>query len=133
LEDFIRGRQISTIITVLHGQTQTSVGRCGLRINPFAGTGDIGYWIDADYEGRGIVTRASRALISSAIRELGLNRMELRTSVDNVRSRAVAQRLGFTFEGVVPAGLRFRDRADDVAMYGVSAKDWAALVMPPAR
>src|SRR5215471_14975110 len=88
LEDFVRGRQISTIIALEGGQLL--IGRCGLRINPYAASADVGYWVDADYQGRGIVTRSARALISSSFRELGLSKMELRTSVDNVRSRAVA-------------------------------------------
>src|SRR5437868_1412344 len=48
LEDFVRGRQISTIITL--GGGRVFVGRCGIRINPYAGSGDIGYWIDGEYE-----------------------------------------------------------------------------------
>lgn len=126
LEDFVRGRQISTIIAIDGGQR--FVGRCGLRMNPYAGSGDIGYWIDGDFEGRGITTRAARALITSAFDELGLTKMELRTSVANRRSRAVAQRLGFDFEGIMPGGLQFANRADDVALYGVTAKAWAAAL-----
>src|SRR5207244_5943589 len=70
LEDFLRGRQISTIIALDNGSR--FVGRCGIRINPYAGSGDIGYWIDGEYEGHGITSRAARALISSAFDELGL-------------------------------------------------------------
>jgi ribosomal-protein-serine acetyltransferase len=124
LDDFLRGRQISTIIALDKGKR--FIGRCGIRINPYAASGDIGYWIDADYEGRGITSRAARALISSVFDELGLTRMELRTSVDNKRSRALAERLGFSFEGVLPGGLRFSHRADDVALYGVTAAHWTA-------
>ena len=126
LEDFVRGRQISTIIAIDCGRR--FIGRCGLRINPYAGSGDIGYWIDGDFEGRGITTASARALITSAFDELGLSKMELRTSVGNRRSRAVAQRLGFDFEGVMPNGLQFAHRADDVALYGVTAKAWAATL-----
>ena len=124
LEDFLRGRQISTIIALDRGTR--FIGRCGLRINPSAASGDIGYWIDGEAEGRGIVSRAARALISSAFKELQLARVELRTSVGNVRSRALAERLGFTYQGVMPAGLHFRDRSDDVALYSVTAEAWQA-------
>src|SRR5438067_12102914 len=130
LEDFVRGRQISTIITTDGGRR--FIGRCGMRINPFAGSGDIGYWIDADYEGRGIVSRASRALIKAVFEEAGLSKVELRTSVGNTRSRALAERLGFAFEGVLRGGLQFAHRADDVALYGVTARQWLA-VMPRSR
>ncbi len=122
LEDFVRGRQISTIIALDNGQR--FVGRCGLRINPYAGTADVGYWVDAEHEGRGIISRSARALVSNALRELGLSKMELRTSVENVRSRAVAERLGFTLEGVLPGALRFAHRTDDVVLYSVTAADW---------
>ena|SRR5579872_5468120 len=123
LEDFVRGRQISTIMAVDGGKT--FIGRCGMRINVHAGSGDIGYWIDADYEGRGITSRASSALISACFKELGLSKVELRTSVGNERSRAVAQRLGFSYEGILPGGLQFIHRADDVALYGVTARKWS--------
>jgi ribosomal-protein-serine acetyltransferase len=129
LEDFLRGRQISTIIAVDRGRR--FIGRCGMRINPYAGSGDIGYWIDGAYEGRGITSRAASALVTSVFDELGLARVELRTSVDNRRSRAVAERLGFSFQGILPAGLRFSHRADDVALYGVTAGNWK--VMPIVR
>jgi ribosomal-protein-serine acetyltransferase len=123
LDDFTRGRQISTIIAVDGGHH--FIGRCGMRINPQLGSGDIGYWIDGEYEGRGITSRSARALISSVFRELGLSKVDLRTSVGNQRSRAVAERLGFTFVGVLPRGLQFMNRADDVALYALTAGRWA--------
>jgi ribosomal-protein-serine acetyltransferase len=124
LEDFLRGRQVSTIIAVEGGRR--FIGRCGMRINPYAGSGDIGYWIDGEFEGRGITSRSANALITSVFAELGLRKVELRTSVANQRSRAVAERLGFSYEGILPGGLRFADRADDVALYGVTADQWTA-------
>jgi ribosomal-protein-serine acetyltransferase len=128
LDDFARGRQISTIIAVDGGRE--FVGRCGMRINPQLGSGDIGYWIDGEYEGRGITSRSARALISSAFDELGLSKVDLRTSVGNERSRAVADRLGFSFEGILPRGLQFMTRADDVALYGVTARQWTTAGQP---
>jgi ribosomal-protein-serine acetyltransferase len=125
LEDFLRGRQISTIIALERGRC--FVGRIGLRINPYSATADLGYWIDGDHERQGIASRSARALVTCAVAELGLRRIELRTSVDNARSRALAERLGFVFEGTLPAGLRFMHRSDDVALYGISADAWRSL------
>jgi ribosomal-protein-serine acetyltransferase len=124
LEDFLRGSQVSTIIALDGGRR--FIGRCGMRINPHSSSGDVGYWIDAEYEGRGITRRATQALVSSAFNELGLKRVDLRTSVDNMRSRALAERLGFSFEGIHARGLRFASRTDDLALYTVSAEQWAA-------
>jgi ribosomal-protein-serine acetyltransferase len=124
LDDFARGRQISTIMAVEGGRR--FIGRCGMRINPQLRSGDIGYWIDGDYEGRGITSRSARALISSVFDELGLAKVDLRTSVGNERSRAVARRLGFTYEGILPRGLQFMARSDDVALFGMTAERWAS-------
>jgi ribosomal-protein-serine acetyltransferase len=135
LDDFVRGRQISTIITLDRGRR--FVGRCGIRINPYAGSGDVGYWIDGDFEGRGITSRSARALVASVFAELGLAKVELRTSVANRRSRALAERLGFGLEGILPSALHFTHRADDVALYSITASEWnsryAALTLMDAR
>jgi ribosomal-protein-serine acetyltransferase len=125
LEDFARGRQISTIIA-LDGGTRF-IGRCGMRINPQLSAGDIGYWIDGDYEGQGLTSRAASGLITAVFDELGLSKVDLRTSIGNQRSRALAERLGFSFEGILPRGLQFIRRADDVALYGMTAERWRQL------
>jgi ribosomal-protein-serine acetyltransferase len=122
LEDFLRGRQISTIIALDNGRR--FVGRCGLRINPVLRSADLGYWLDGDFEGRGIAFRSTTALVSCAIAELGLTRIEIRTSVGNTRSRALAERLGFALERTLPGGLRFANRSEDVAFYAASADRW---------
>jgi ribosomal-protein-serine acetyltransferase len=128
LEDFVRGRQISTIVAIDEAAGERFVGRCGMRINPQLGIGDIGYWIDGEYEGRGLMSRAASGLITAVFEELGLTRVDLRTSIGNQRSRALAERLGFTFESILPRGLQFVHRADDVALYGMTADRW-----PPNR
>lgn len=124
LEDFLQGRQISTIIACDRGRR--FVGRCGMRINPQGRWGDIGYWIDGDVEGRGVASRSAIALVTSVFDELGLERVDLRASVHNERSRAVAKRLGFAFDSIMPAALRFTNRSDDVALYTVTADAWRA-------
>jgi ribosomal-protein-serine acetyltransferase len=129
LEDFLRGRQISTIIAIDGGRR--FIGRCGMRLNPYANSGDVGYWIDGQFEGRGIAMRAAHALIDTCFRELRLKKVDLRTSIDNKRSRALAERLGFVYEGVLPGSLRFANRSDDVALYAISADRWQRLLADP--
>jgi ribosomal-protein-serine acetyltransferase len=52
--------------------------------------------------------------------------VELRTAVDNVRSRALAERLGFVHEATQRASQVFSDRRVDMTLYAVLAKDWTA-------
>ncbi len=60
---------------------------------------EIGYWVRTSYSGKGYITEAIREITRYAIEELGMNRVEIRMSAGNTKSRAVPERLGFTFEG----------------------------------
>lgn len=74
------------------------VGSVELRIDRGGSAGEIGYWLDADAVGQGLITRACEILIEHA-REIGLQMLRLRISDRNERSLAVAHRLGFTSQG----------------------------------
>jgi ribosomal-protein-serine acetyltransferase len=75
-------------------------------------------------QGRGIVTRACRGLITYAFTQLELNRVEIHSVTANVRSRAVAKRLGFTQEGIRRQDQRLHGRFVDIAIYGLLASEW---------
>ncbi|MGD0000413.1 MAG: GNAT family N-acetyltransferase [Bryobacteraceae bacterium] len=60
----------------------------------------IGYWVTARAQGRGLITRACRALVDVAFEEWDLERAVIQCGVGNQRSSAVARRLGFTLEGI---------------------------------
>ena len=62
---------------------------------------EIGYWCRVSQQGRGYVTEAVLALKRHAFERLRAGRVELRMNDDNVRSRRVAERAGFTLEGVL--------------------------------
>jgi RimJ/RimL family protein N-acetyltransferase len=85
----------------------------------------IGYWLAADEQGRGTMTSAVRAMVDHAFAEMGLNRVVINAAVQNDRSRAVPQRLGFTEEGILRQGVRVGGRYFDDVVYAVLAEDWA--------
>lgn len=84
----------------------------------------IGYWIAARYQGKGIVTRACKALIDYAFNELELNRVEIRCATGNMKSCAIPQRLGFAQEGLVRQAEWLYDHFVDHAIYGMLASEW---------
>jgi ribosomal-protein-serine acetyltransferase len=84
----------------------------------------IGYWLSADAQGRGTMTEAVRALVDHAFVEWGLERVEIQAAVDNARSRAIPERLGFREEGVRRHAERVGDRWHDLAVYAMLAADW---------
>ena len=61
----------------------------------------IGYFIGSQFQGKGIVTSSVRAVLAHCFASLGLNRVELRCAAGNAQSRRVAERLGFTHEGLL--------------------------------
>lgn len=56
---------------------------------------DIGYWLDKDHVGQGIVTKSCTKLIHYAFTTLNIEVARIITVVDNDNSIAVAKRLGF--------------------------------------
>jgi ribosomal-protein-serine acetyltransferase len=84
---------------------------------------EIGYWIGASHEGRGVVTRACRALITHLFAG-DCHRVVLTAGVGNTRSRAVAERLGFTYEGTLREAGHHEDEYYDVAVYGLLESEW---------
>ncbi|GGJ89842.1 ribosomal-protein-serine acetyltransferase [Lentibacillus kapialis] len=88
------------------------------------GIGHIGYWLGAEYEGRGIMTRAVSGLIDYAFYSLELNRIEIRAAYANHKSRAIPERLGFVQEGRIRQAEWLYDHFADHAVYGKLAHEW---------
>lgn len=102
------------------------IGGVGLISDAFGIVAEIGYWVRAAEEGQGLVTRACRALIGIAFGELGLHRVVIRAGVDNDRSRAIPERLGFTYEGVAREEGRGSAGFYDLAVYGLLDREWSS-------
>lgn len=85
----------------------------------------IGYWLSADAQGQGIITRACRCLVNYAFTELKLNRIEIRCATGNHKSCAIPHRLGFTKEGIHHQAEWLYDHYVDHVIYSVLAEAWA--------
>lgn len=77
------------------------VGVCGYnRIEGQNRCAHIGYWLAAETQGRGVMSRCVAALASYGFTVRGLNRQVIACAKENQASAAVAERCGFKFEGV---------------------------------
>jgi RimJ/RimL family protein N-acetyltransferase len=63
--------------------------------------GEIGYWARADARARGVTTRALVLLSRRALQRDGLARVQIRADIENHASCRVAEKAGFTREGVL--------------------------------
>jgi ribosomal-protein-serine acetyltransferase len=86
----------------------------------------IGYWLAEDRQGQGTMTRAVAALVDYAFEVFELNRVEIRAAVENRRSRAIPERLGFRQEAVFRRSQAVGDRHLDMAIYSTLPDEWAA-------
>jgi len=101
------------------------VGVAGFhRIDWTARTTSIGYWLAEAHQGAGTMTLAVRALVDYAIRVLGLRRVEIRAGVENRRSRAIPERLGFHEDGTVRGAERIGSRVIDHVIYAITDREW---------
>jgi ribosomal-protein-alanine N-acetyltransferase len=63
-------------------------------------SGSVGYWLDQAVAGRGVAPTAVALVVDHCFGPVGLHRIELNARPENVRSRRVAEKLGFREEGV---------------------------------
>lgn len=69
----------------------------------------IGYWLRTNLCGRGLMTEAVNALVGMLTSQLKMVRIQLDCDDRNLRSARVAERCGFTLDGVHPCASRAQD------------------------
>jgi ribosomal-protein-serine acetyltransferase len=84
----------------------------------------IGYWLGAEYQGKGLMTRACAAMIDVALVQERLNRVEITAATGNARSRAIPERLGFTHEGRLRQAQWLYDHFVDLELYAMLRDAW---------
>lgn len=62
---------------------------------------EIGYWLSQDYQGRGIMTQAVKAIMTIAKDNYAMAVVNIKAAEHNLPSRKVAERLGFSFDGII--------------------------------
>ena len=85
---------------------------------------ELGYWLAEPYRGRGVMTAALRAYLDHAFGTLDLHRVQLEVATENVRSRAVAERVGLVEEGILREAELVGAERYDLVIYSMLATDW---------
>lgn len=81
--------------------------------------GEIGYWIRSSLTGKGIATEAAARVAQVGFEELELHRITLRIAVGNRPSERVAEKLGFTKEGLLRKEVLVRGRWMDHTLWAM--------------
>lgn len=86
---------------------------------------EIGYWISEKFQHKGIVTQSCKKLIEYAFDNLKMNRIQLKAATENIKSQKVAERLGFTREGIERDGELHKRGYVDLVVYGLLKKNFS--------
>ncbi len=91
--------------------------------------GEIGYYLDVAAEGQGLACEALRAVTNFGFDNLALNKLFIKMPVQNQRSYHLAERCGFTREGLLRQDFRSDEKTGlvDVYYYGMTRMDYEKL------
>ncbi len=81
--------------------------------------GELAYYVDRDYEGKGIMSKAMKWLMRHCFQELGMNKLFIKLSPRNGPSRRLTLRNGFQLEGLLRKEFRIETgEIEDIEYYG---------------
>ena len=115
-----RGEQVHLL--AVERATDELVGPVGLHhVDWPKRQAEVGYWTARAARGRGLTAAAVRLICAWGFDGLGLERIELRTHIENLASQRLAERLGFTREGLLRGAERRPAGRVDLVLFGLLA------------
>jgi RimJ/RimL family protein N-acetyltransferase len=120
---FMRERGLLAPYLIEDTDTNTILGGANLRLfDPMRDTVELGYWLFVEARGRGVATRAVRALVEDS-HARGIVRVEAHVRLGNIASERVLDRAGFAREGVKRKLLRHGGTRVDATLFAIVAPD----------
>jgi len=122
VKDAARGWAEGSAATFVVAQAASGQGLGMIGLHLFAGDpglAEVGYWLRREARGQGAATTAVRLVAGWAFGELGVARLNLQTAPENLASQRVAERAGFTREGVLRAWLPTAGGRRDSVMFSL--------------
>lgn len=108
---------------ITEGGDELPAGSIGVRVLHDQGIAETGYHVVEARRGRGLATAALRLLARWTFAELPVARLQLTTHLDNPGSQRVAEKAGFTREGVLRAWADQRGERPDLVMWSLLPGD----------
>lgn len=88
--------------------------------------GSVGYWVDEELAGSGLIPEAVVVVLQFAFETLRLHRIEIAIIPRNLASRRVVEKLGLRSEGVAMGYLEINGEWEDHVRYAMTAEEWVA-------
>jgi [ribosomal protein S5]-alanine N-acetyltransferase len=110
---------------IIRKKDQAPLGTCGFdswdTVNNIA---EIGYDLWIDYWEKGYMKETLVSAINNGFQNMGLNRINAFTAIENTRSSKLLESLGFVKEGVYREKHLFRGKYHDHFSYSLLKRDW---------
>ncbi len=89
----------------------------------------IGYWLDKDHQGKGIMTNSCKQLISYGFENLKLEKIKIACATKNTPSNAIAKKLHFKLQEMKIKNEWLYDHFEDTNIYIMTKEDWQNIVL----
>ncbi|MGD6993607.1 GNAT family N-acetyltransferase [Sutcliffiella horikoshii] len=109
---------------IVEKETNSLIGTCGFHaISEKHQRAEIGYEIDIPYWGKGYATEAIGALVHFGFEAMNFHRIGANVYPENVGSRKVLEKLGFTHEGLLRGYLYQGGTFHDANVFSILRED----------
>lgn len=115
----MRGEELSFALVEPEDDDVVLGGGSLYDIDPGQGRAAVGYWLAPEARGRGVATHAVRLIARWAFEDMDVARLELTCGPDNDASQRVAERCGFTREGVLRSHMQFKGVRRDTVVFSL--------------
>jgi ribosomal-protein-alanine N-acetyltransferase len=125
LEGYAKGANVTWAIE--YKPENKMIGRISLM--PFSQRNfraELGYAMNRNYWGKGLMTEAAQRVVDFGFQELGLNRIEAICLPENTASKRVLEKVGMKLEGIKRESTFVRGKFDDLCLYSVLKREWQA-------
>lgn len=86
---------------------------------------EIGYALDEEYWGQGIMTEAATRMLKYAFEDLKLDVVAIQTNTENKKSQRVIEKLGFCYEGEIrKSGIDYDGTVRDTFTFSMLKEEW---------
>ena len=110
------------------GRVIGSIGFEADKYRPNINSKEMGYSLAEEYWGKGLMTEAAKTLIKYGFEVLNLDVIMIGTSENNMRSRRVIEKCGFTYEGTLRRAYRIYDNSiKEVRCYSMLREEYRFL------
>ncbi len=95
-----------------------------VKIDKVNRSSEIGYWLNENMQGKGIMIQSCERLIKYGFEKMNLHRIEINVAPENTKSLSIPKKLGFHHEGTIRESLFFNRKFYDGEKFSLLKREW---------